>query len=72
MKDGLEARIGKLAREFGGVSLPLLVLKSTGGFYLGTSMAEGPFTRESEEYWTTGQEASTALEIGDWTQRRSL
>lgn len=65
--------IGFLAKEFGGKSLPLTVLKSGAGFYLGTTTEEGyPFTRESREYWAARHEADVALKRGDWTQRPAL
>lgn len=61
---------GEIARKFGGLSLPLTVLKSAAGFYLGTKTAGGePFTRESAEYWRTDKEAQAALAKGGWTQR---
>lgn len=65
--------VGKLALEFGNISIPLTVLKSAAGFYLGTATAEGdPYTRESDEYWTTHKAATAALRDGDWTQRLCL
>jgi hypothetical protein len=64
---------GYLARRFGGVSLPLEVLPSAAGFYLGTRDHDGtPYSRESEEYWATCEEAEAALKagkLGAWTQR---
>lgn len=63
---------GKVAHDLGGFALPLTVLESVAGFYLGTRTVEGPFTRESKEYWPTREAASTALEVGQWTQRLSL
>ena len=54
-----------------GVRLPLQVLRSAAGFYLGTFGDEGPETRESEEYWPTRQQAEDALRDGTWTQRIS-
>ena len=65
-------RIGWLAKEWGGHELPLKVLKSAAGFYLGTCDEQGPYSRESEEYWGTHQEAAAALNSFDqilWTQR---
>lgn len=62
-------KIGKLAKDFGGRSLTLAVLESGGGFYIGTTTPEGPFTRESREYWPTNTEAQNALDTGQWTQR---
>lgn len=62
--------LGKIAHKFGGLSLPLTVLRTSAGFYLGTKTSDGhPFTRESAEYWRTGKEAQAALANGTWTQR---
>jgi hypothetical protein len=66
-------RTGWLAKEWGSLELPLRVMKSPAGFfYLGTADEDGPYSRESEEYWRTEEEASTALNDPDqipWTQR---
>lgn len=62
---------GRLAHE-AGYRLPLQVLKSVKGFYLGTVSDEGPVSRESQEYWVTEEAAEGALagqEGVDWTQR---
>ena len=42
--------IGKLAASCG-FQLPLQVLQSAAGFYLGTSELGMPISRESVEYW---------------------
>lgn len=62
---------GQIAKEFGGVSLPLEVMHSARGFYLGTCQDEMPYSRESVEYWPTYDAAEAALEAGPdaWTQR---
>ncbi|AXK43848.1 hypothetical protein [Erythrobacter aureus] len=62
---------GKLAYEFGNRRLPLQVLQSGRGFYLGTADDGGPVSRESAEYWPTYDEAEGALDKGPdaWTQR---
>lgn len=61
---------GTLATRYGWGHLPLSVLQSAAGFYLGTfDDEEGPISRESVEYWATRAEASTALISGNWTQR---
>lgn len=64
---------GKIAFDFLDEVLPLQVLNSQAGFYLGTVDADGfPCSRESVEYWTTAAEAEAALagvEGLDWTQR---
>ena len=65
-------RIGWLAKQWGSKELPLRVMKSPAGFYLGTADNDGPYSRESEEYWGTHQEAAAALNSPDqilWTQR---
>ena len=60
---------GKLAQEYCNVSLPLQVLKSRAGYYLGTFDPEsGPCSRESLEYFHTEQDASEALLSGNFTQ----
>lgn len=62
---------GALAREIGTL-LPLKVLQSVNGFYLGTADDDGPVSRESVEYWLSKDAAEKAL-LGtqgkDWTQR---
>ncbi len=63
------APTGKLALEFGGQRLPLSVLQSAAGYYLGTYNESGPVSRESVEYWPTEDRAEDALTSGDWTQR---
>lgn len=62
---------GQLAREYGGISLPLEVMQSARGFYLGTSQDGMPYSRESNEYWATSVQAEKALAAGEdaWTQR---
>ena len=62
---------GKLAFEHMGVRLPLEVMQSPRGFYLGTNNEMGPVSRESAEYWFSADEAQGALEAGEcaWTQR---
>ena len=41
--------IGKLAKEICGVELPVTVLESQAGFYLGTEDRGVPLSRESAE-----------------------
>ena len=61
--------IGKLAAQ-AGYPLPLEVLSSAAGFYIGTfSPTEGPISRESAEYFPTEAAAENALASGEWTQR---
>jgi hypothetical protein len=60
---------GLLALAYVGKSLPLQVLRSAAGHYLGT-FDDGPVSRESVEYFPTHEAARHALETGAWTQRR--
>lgn len=60
--------IGKLAASCG-VQLPLEVLQSPAGFYIGTSNKGMPFSRESVQYWPSEEAASDALKNGTWTQK---
>lgn len=62
---------GSLAYEYMGQRLPLQVMQSARGFYLGTANESGPVSRESEEYWLSAEEAEGALKAGRcaWTQR---
>lgn len=54
-----------------GYDLELSVLKSSAGYYIGTSMDSMPVSRESVEYWESESDAETALRHGSFTQRRS-
>jgi hypothetical protein len=70
-------KCGRLASHFCGMKLPLQVLKSAAGFYIGTTEAEGdlegaPNTRESDRYWQKAIEAQAALDSGDWVQKLHL
>jgi DNA-directed RNA polymerase subunit RPC12/RpoP len=50
-----------------GHELPLQVLKSAAGFYIGTACNEcGPNSRESERYWRKRELAQAALDTGKW------
>ena len=61
--------IGKLAKELCGVELPVTVLQSRAGFYLGTKVNGLPVSRESEEYFADRKLAEAALKSGSFTQR---
>ncbi|MBE0614126.1 MAG: hypothetical protein IH604_10710 [Burkholderiales bacterium] len=61
--------IGKLAKEICGVELPVTVLESQAGFYLGTEEGSVPLSRESAEYYVTKNLAEAALASGKFTQR---
>lgn len=60
-------RIGALA--WTGKRLPLQVLRSAAGHYIGTQDDEGPVSRESVEYFLTHLAAQRALDTHAWTQR---
>jgi hypothetical protein len=63
---------GQLAAQYGEM-LPLRVLSSANGFYLGTfSPEDGPVTRESVEYFPTREAADEVFASGSWTQRNHL
>ena len=61
--------IGKLAKAICGVELPVSVLESQAGFYLGTEDRGVPLSRESAEYFSTRNRAEAALASGKFTQR---
>ncbi len=63
---GLE--YGQLAGRCG-KRLPLKVLKSNAGYYIGTESESGPFSRESMEYFRKHGDAAAALSSGEWTQK---
>lgn len=52
-----------------GQRVPLQVLRSAAGYYIGTFDHEGPVSRESVEYWPHRTQAEDALRSGGWTQR---
>lgn len=62
---------GRLALA-NGKKLPVEVLRSNAGFYLGTFSESGPFTRESNEYFRKEEQAKHALANGQWTQKEYL
>jgi len=62
---------GKIAQLFGFI-LPLEVLISNAGCYIGTVFHGLPFSRESVEYFTSNDAAHVALLSGTWTQRQFL
>lgn len=62
---------GELAARFGYL-LPIRVLSSNRGYYIGTfSETRGPVSRESEQYYPTQLQAEEAFRKGTWTQRRN-
>ncbi|WP_427880112.1 hypothetical protein [Escherichia coli] len=54
-----------------GYTLPLEILKSGRGYYIGTQCSEGPVSRESEEYFKKYEQAERTLKNGTWTQRHA-
>ena len=60
---------GKLAHKYCGLLLPVKVLQSAAGFFIGTDDSDGVVSRESEEYWSTQIEAERVLNSGTWSQR---
>lgn len=60
---------GQLAMEYSGVRLPLQVLRSAAGYYIGT-YDNGPVSRESVEYFRTQEAAERAQANATWTQRQ--
>lgn len=65
----LTSKRAVLASEYANKRLPLQVLRSNAGYYLGAADEEGPVSRESLEYWPTEELATKAMASGDWTQR---
>lgn len=61
---------GLLALAYVGKSLPLQVLCSAAGHYIGTFDDDGPVSRESVEYFPSHEAARHALETSVWTQRQ--
>lgn len=59
---------GQLALVYVGRYLPLEVLHSAAGQYIGTRDSEGPVSRESCEYFRSSAAAEQALARGGWTQ----
>jgi hypothetical protein len=60
---------GYLAKQVFNLDLPVQVCHSAAGFYIGTMHPDdGPFSRESNEYFPTKQLAEEALASGNWSQ----
>jgi hypothetical protein len=64
-----KTEFGQLAKEFGDLTLPLEILRSQAGWYIGTRLKGAPYSRESAEYYATGDAAKGALNARQWTQR---
>ena len=60
---------GLLAEQYCDVHLPLQVLRSGAGYYIGTFDGEGPCSRESIGYWPTYEQADKALRDREWVQK---
>lgn len=56
---------GELSCEDCGELLPLRVLRSNAGYYIGTFCNCGPYSRESD-YYETPEEAEADLKTGDF------
>nr|WP_080380740.1 hypothetical protein [Burkholderia pseudomallei] len=63
------APYGILAWRYTGKRLPLRVLHSVAGYYLGTADDEGPVSRESVEHFPSRHAAEDALANTCWNQR---
>jgi hypothetical protein len=66
----MATQTGKLALEYCGKRLPLQVLQSNAGFYIGTADDDGPCSRESVQYWPERAHAVESLSSGNWTQKQ--
>ncbi|MGY3095019.1 hypothetical protein [Pantoea eucalypti] len=62
---------GLLAKKFLNMQLPMKVMQSARGYYIGTSDPEtgDPVTRESTEYFRKKIDAENALAGNLWTQK---
>nr|WP_297354102.1 hypothetical protein [uncultured Caldimonas sp.] len=67
--DPSPAGVGQLALQWVGKHLPLQVLRSQAGHYIGTADHEGYVSRESVEYFGSEKAAYDALVTCNWTQR---
>lgn len=56
-------------RNYFGTDYKLQVLQSNAGYYIGTFGAEGPVSRESQEYYSHRAAAEYALLRNTFTQR---
>jgi hypothetical protein len=65
----MKSRVGYLTQTYCGRTLPLEVLESQAGFFIGTACEEG-VSRESAEYFKSSALAQQALVTDDWTQHQ--
>lgn len=61
--------IGYLALAYADKRLPLQVLHSAAGHYIGTTDMDGPVSRESVSYFRSHNAAYQALKTGRWQQQ---
>lgn len=62
--------VGVLALQYCQIELPVKVMRSQAGYYIGTQNEDGaPCSRESVEYWTTHAEATQCLVKVTWRQK---
>lgn len=64
----MDVSFGQNALQSTGQKLPLQVLASQAGYYIGTADDEGPVSRESDRYYQTPQQAYDAMRAGNWIQ----
>lgn len=64
-------KYGFLAFSVTGKKLPLNVLQSAAGFYIGTFDEEGAVSRESNEYFRSFESCNYALQNGEWSQKEN-
>jgi hypothetical protein len=63
---------GQIAKHWLGQEFRLQVLHSATGFYIGTADEDGlPCSRESDCYWPERDPAQSALDTGQWPQKRT-
>jgi len=67
-RDGIT--YGYLAARYCRLRLPIKVLQSGAGYYIGT-WNDGPCSRESQEYYPNKESAQSALTNNTFTQRES-
>ena len=60
--------IGLKAKRVAGLEIELQIWQSQAGYYIGCWTEEGPYSRESVEYFRTEKAAQRALETDNWTQ----
>lgn len=66
----VRTQYGVLAAQCG-QRLPLEVLYSAAGWYIGTCLDDMPYSRESVQYWPKRELAAQALTSGKWSQKQN-